>query len=157
MGIKLERGMVKETQRPYLPVLVFLFLSLPVFSQELVLVASSAADYKIPTLFEVRKLFFGYPIQRNNIPLNAIINKSNEAGYQIFLQKVIHLSARNYERRMLSKTFRTGSPAVQEVATLSALKNKLASNKFSVSVMWRKEVEQEPNLKIIQVLWKEKQ
>ena len=132
-----------------------LLLSVSVFSKELVLVASTTASYEPLSPFEVRKIFLGYPITRANNQLIAIRNKSDEESYQIFLQKVIHLSARNYERRLMSKTFRTGTPTVLEADTLPALKNKLFNNEFNVSVMWLEDVDSDSNLRVIQRLWKQ--
>jgi len=126
-----------------------------VFSKELVLVSSVNANYEPLSSFEVRKIFLGYPIKRGNASINAIRNKIDEDSYQIFLQKVIHLSARNYERRIISKTFRTGTPVVGEVDTLSALKDELQRNKFSVSVMWLEDAQLDSSIKVIQRLWKE--
>jgi len=134
---------------------VSLLLSLPVFSKELVLVSSVNANYEPLSSFEVRKIFLGYPIKRGNASINAIRNKIDEDSYQIFLQKVIHLSARNYERRIMSKTFRTGTPAVGEIETLSALKDKLHRNEFNVSVMWLEDAQLDSSIKVIQRLWKE--
>lgn len=132
-----------------------LLLSLPVFGKELVLVSSTTANYEPLSSFEIRKIFLGYPIKRENTLLIAVRNKSDDEGYQIFLQKVIHLSARNYERRLMSKTFRTGTPTVLEIDTLSALKTKLLNNEFNISVMWLEDVELDSNLKVMQRLWKD--
>ncbi len=135
--------------------LLSLSFSLPTFGKELVLVSSATANYEPLSSFEVRKIFLGYPIKRNNISLIAIRNKSDEESYQIFLQKVIHLSARNYERRLMSKTFRTGTALVSSIDTLPALTHKLLSNKANLSVMWLKDVERNHNLKVVQVVWEE--
>ena len=153
--------MIKFSQRlstKLINTLLFsLLFSLPVFGKELVLVSSTEASYKPLSSFEVRKIFLGYTIKRNNTPLIAIRNKSNKQSYQIFLQKVIHMSARNYERRLMSKTFRTGIPSVSSIDTLPELTNKLLSNKFILSVMWLKDVEVNNNLKVVQVVWAEEQ
>ena len=157
---ELERGLVMKLPQ-HLPttlintLLFNLLLSLPVFGKELVLVSSTTANYKPLSSFEIRKIFLGYPIKRENTLLIAVRNKSAEADYPLFLQKVIHLSARNYERRLMSKTFRTGTPTVLEIDTLSALKTKLLNNEFNISVMWLEDVELDSNLKVIQRLWKE--
>jgi len=127
----------------------------PTQAKELVLVASTAANFKPLSLFETRKIFLGYQVKRDNTILSAIRNTNDEASYQIFLQKVVHLSARNYERRLMSKTFRTGTATVHVSDSLTALKERLYSNKYSVSVMWLKDVELDDKLKVIQVLWKE--
>jgi len=135
--------------------LLSIFLCCSVYSKELALVSSINANYEALSSFEVRKIFLGYPIKRENTQLIAIRNKSDETSYQIFLQKVIHLSARNYERRLMSKTFRTGTPTVLEISSLPKLKDKLHSNKFNISVMWLEDAQLDNKLKVIQILWKE--
>jgi len=135
--------------------LISLMMVFTIQAKELVLVGSTAADFKPLSLFETRKIFLGYQVKRGDITLTAIRNINDEASYQIFLQKVVHLSARNYERRLMSKTFRTGTATVQASESLTTLKKQLYSNKYSVSVMWLKDVELNDKLKVIQVLWKE--
>jgi len=162
MADKLERNLVIKLSKCFpskfiITSLLALLLSLPTFSEELVLVGSIAANYQPLSSFEVRKIFLGYPIKRNNMSLIAIRNTSDEEIYQLFLQKVIHLSARNYERRLMSKTFRTGTSTLLAIDTLPVLKNKLLNDKFKLSVMWLKDVELDNNLKVIQVLWTEAQ
>lgn len=160
MANELERSLVMKlsqclpSKQIYI-LLMSLLLSLSVYSKELVLVSSTTANYEALSSFEVRKIFLGYPIKRENTPLIAIRNKSDEESYQIFLQKVVHLSARNYERRLMSKTFRTGTPTVLEINSLLTLKHKLLNNEFHISVMWLEDVELESNLKVLQTLWKE--
>jgi len=135
--------------------LISLMMVFTIQAKELVLVGSTAADFKPLSLFETRNIFLGYQVKRGDITLTAIRNINDEASYQIFLQKVVHLSARNYERRLMSKTFRTGTATVQASESLTTLKKQLYSNKYSVSVMWLKDVELNDKLKVIQVLWKE--
>jgi len=135
--------------------LLGIFLCSSVYSKELALVSSINANYQPLSSFEIRKIFLGYPIKRENTQLIAIRNTSDETSYQIFLQKVIHLSARNYERRLMSKTFRTGTPTVLEISSLPKLKDKLHSNEFNISVMWLEEALLDSKLKVIQILWKE--
>jgi len=135
--------------------LLGIFLCSSVYSKELALVSSINANYQPLSSFEIRKIFLGYPIKRENTQLIAIRNTSDETSYQIFLQKVIHLSARNYERRLMSKTFRTGTPTVLEISSLTKLKDKLHSNEFNISVMWLEEALLDSKLKVIQILWKE--
>ena len=153
---ELERRLVTRLLKPLVSVLLLsLLTSFHVFSKELVLVSATTINYKPLSSFEVRKFFLGYPVIRKNVPLIPIINISDKESYQIFLQKIIHLSAKNYERRLLSKTFRTGIAKISAVDSLPALKNKLLSNHFNISVMWLKDTLLDNDLNIIQVLWKE--
>lgn len=121
--------------------------------RDLVLVSAASANHSALSRLEVRKIFLGYPVSRDGMPIYAIRNKSDSVSYQIFLQKFIHLSAKNYERRLLSKTFRTGSAKVSAASSLAKLKTILANDPSNVSIMWRDEFEASDNLRIIQTLW----
>jgi len=121
--------------------------------RDLVLVGAASANHSSLSRLEVRKIFLGYPVTRNGKPIYAVRNKSDLISYQIFLQKFIHLSAKNYERRLLSKTFRTGTPKVSAASSLLDLKTALANDPANISIMWRDEAAASNNLRIIQTLW----
>ncbi|MBN4055615.1 hypothetical protein JYU12_02605 [bacterium AH-315-K03] len=138
---------------------LWLFFSLTIpstaFARDLVLVSAASNNHKPLSVFEIRKIFLGYSVKKNNKQIFAIRNKSDDKAYQIFLQKFIHLSAKNYERRLLSKTFRTGSPKVSLAQSVAELKSALIDNKSNISIMWFDEIKPGDGLQVIQTLWKE--
>ena len=62
---------------------------------------------------EVRKLFLGVPVSKDNIRLKALRNNTDAEIQKVFLQKVIFMSERSYERRLLSIIFRYGGDRPQ--------------------------------------------
>ncbi|NRA60210.1 MAG: hypothetical protein HRU25_04725 [Psychrobium sp.] len=124
-------------------------------AKELVLVSSNATNYQTFSKLEIKKLFLGYPMIKNSTKVQAIRNLSDQLSYQIFLQNIISMSAKNYERRLMSKTFRTGTTNVSLQHSLSQLKQQLIAQRSHVSVMWRHDILEEDKLKIVQVLWSE--
>ncbi len=131
------------------------FASNNVAAKELVLVSSNTAHYQTFSKLEIKKLFLGYSMIKNSTKIQAIRNLSDQLSYQIFLQNIISMSAKNYERRLMSKTFRTGSTSVSSQHSLSKLKQQLTAQESHVSVMWRHDILEEDKLKIVQVLWRE--
>jgi hypothetical protein len=140
---------------------VIQLIPLPVFAHEgqnqaLVLVAASDSQIEKlqPRLF--RKLFLDVPVTSNNQPLIPLINTSDDLLYEIFLQKVVYMSERHYERMLISRTFRTGRPRPARFSDNSELVKALNSTPGSVSVMWRKIAEEEKAVRIVQTLWEDR-
>lgn len=122
----------------------------------LVLVSSthSSIEQLKPSL--VRKIFLNFHTSFNNQHLIPLINSSNELLYEIFLQKVVYMSERNYDRYLIAKTFRSGIPRPEKFSSTKTLISALQSISGSVSVMWKKNAIDEKNIRIIQVLWEER-
>ncbi|VAW60014.1 hypothetical protein MNBD_GAMMA08-2971 [hydrothermal vent metagenome] len=122
----------------------------------LVLVSSthSSIEQLKPSL--VRKIFLNFHTSFNNQHLTPLINSSNELLYEIFLQKVVYMSERNYDRYLIAKTFRSGIPRPEKFSNTKKLITALQSISGSVSVMWKKNAIDEKNIRIIQVLWEER-
>ncbi len=107
-------------RRPFnLSLLLVITLLMPVqafalesHNQALVLVLVTARSNQIEKLQprQFRKLFLDVPVFSNNEQLIPLINTSDKLLYEIFLQKVVYMSVRNYERMLISNTFRTGRP-----------------------------------------------
>lgn len=121
--------------------------------RELVLIASGNSKHNEFTLHELRKIFLGHAVKKNNVLVQGIRNISNDSVYQVFLQKLMHLSARNYEKRILLKTFRTGVRPVLTIKTLGELDVALNGNSNKISYIWSDEVLQLTDIKIIQSIW----
>ena len=119
-------------------------------ARELVVVSSNATDYLPMSRFELRKLFLGYPVKQNGKVISAIRNTSDDRAYQLFLQQLIHLSAKNYERRLMAKTFKTGAANVPTADSLDHLINELIEADSTLSFMWMDEVDAQYGVKVIQ-------
>lgn len=107
-----------------------------------------------PAVF--RKLFLNEPVIINNKKIRPILNTSDKLLYEIFLQKVVYMSQRHYERTLISKAFRTGRPRSPRFSNIKELLNELKSTPGSVSFMWLNSIEKEKNIYVIQTLWVER-
>ncbi len=105
------------------------------------------------TSIELRKLFLGLRTSNNQSVIKPIRNRQHSQIYTLFIQSVMAMSPRSYERRLLMGTFQKGQPKPEAFNTLQGLKNALQTRPCSVSFMWASQAIQIPNLLIIQILW----
>ncbi len=122
-------------------------------ARELVLVCRSQESINVFSKTELRRLFLGFPVKKNNTLVNALRNTSENDVYQVFLQNVMFMSKRNYERRLLSLNFTRGNKVIPDYEdTLLLIKN-IKKNSNNVSYVWRDNLDESQGLTVIQVLW----
>ncbi len=119
----------------------------------LVLVSSRSAPAFQLTRKETRLLFMGLPVDKGGRPLQALLNASDPLAYQVFLQKVIYMSAQNYEKRLLSKVFRLGGRRPPKFRDPQQLLRALSAQPNAVSFMWESRARHHPQLRIVARLW----
>ncbi len=119
----------------------------------LVLVSGKEAPELELNAKETRVLFMGLPAPNNKHHIEPLLNASDPLVYEVFLQKVIFMSAQNYERRLLTKVFRLGGKRPQKYRSRSKLLQALAANPYAVSFMWRHDAQRHSNLKVVTELW----
>ena len=102
---------------------------------------------------QLRKLFLGLTNGHKDGSIRPLRNMSDERLYNVFLQKVVFMSARNYERHLLSRVISMGGQRPPSYASQTELIQKLRSNPHSLSYMWEKTARNTPGIKILQKLW----
>ena len=118
----------------------------------LVLVAGGHSNAKSMTPAEVRKLYLGVPVTIEGKELLPLVNNTNLQVKEIFLQKVLFMSAQVYERQLLSKQFRNGARTIEHV-DLQALLATLQNDPNAVSFMTPTTARANKNIKILGDLW----
>jgi hypothetical protein len=121
--------------------------------REVVLVVSADSPVTGLEAIEIRKLFLGLPVLRENRPLHPVRNVSDEQLSQVFLQHVVAMSQSAYDRRILSQMLQQGRPRPIEVKTRDQVIAALGADPLAVSYMWRKDLPPVPRLRILRVLW----
>lgn len=122
-------------------------------ARELVLVCRSQESTNVFSKTELRRLFLGFPVKKNNTLVNALRNTSENDVYQVFLQNVMFMSERNYERRLLSLNFTRGNKVVPEYEDTLLLIRNIKKKSNNVSYVWRDNLDESQGLTVIQVLW----
>lgn len=123
-------------------------------SEEQKVVLASSANTTVPQLspIEVRKLFLGFPVIKNGQRIEPLLNLSDPLLYEMFLQKVIFMSASGYERRLLARTFQQGDAPPLEFSDLAGLSDALRSRPGTVTFMWEHTLRVRPGLRVVQEL-----
>lgn len=119
------------------------------------MVLVSAAVSNVPQLMpnEVRKLFLGVELVKDGQRIEPLLNATEPLLNEVFLQKIIFMSAENYQRQLNARIAATGDPRPQEYSDRWQLISALRNRRGSVSFMWNKDVRAQTGLKVIQELW----
>lgn len=121
--------------------------------KKMVLVASSDIGNLDLSRSEVRQLFFGGATVKEGVQFEAVINDSDSLLYEVFLQKIVFMSARAYERKLISRVFRKGGRRVVFASSLASLENDLVANRRRISFMWEEDALALPGVTVIGELW----
>ena len=152
----MERRAVLSTLRLGLAVLsLVLAVSAPAGERQVVLVVSAASPVTELHPIEIRKLFLGLPVQRDNRSLVPVRNSSDRQLEQVFLQDVVAMSQSAYDRRILAQTLQHGRPRPLELQSRDEVLARLYSDRFAVSYVWIDDAVANPRLRILRVIWSE--
>ena len=119
------------------------------------LILVSSQDSSIPALspLDIRKLFLGVPIIRNGLILKPLRNATDPLLTEVFLQKVIFMSERSYDRELLSRVYRLGGKRPKIYSVNTELVNELRHIPGTLTYMWLDDIENTAGLKSLGVIW----
>lgn len=117
--------------------------------QHIVMVSASSSPIQPFGPTEVRRLFLGLAVSQHGQRIQPLLNLSNPLLYEVFLQKVIFMSASSYERRVLSRTFQHGDAQPLEFTEQARLSDALKSRPSAVTFMWEKDARDKSNFKVV--------
>lgn len=120
-----------------------------------VLVTNKDSEIQSINSLDIRKVYLGISVTVAGNPVRALRRRDDERLNQIFLQSVVAMSQRSYERRLLSLVLKFGTPRPVEVDDHDELLELLARNTSSIAYMWKSEAEADASVRIIRVLWQE--
>jgi hypothetical protein len=121
----------------------------------MVLIVSAGSPVAHLDAIDVRKLFLGLSVIRNDLPLRALDNRSDDMLRQAFLQNVVAMPEGVYEKRLLTIMLQQGAHRPQPFATTAALLAAVAADPSAVSVAWASDVAQDRRIRILRVLWRD--
>jgi hypothetical protein len=120
-----------------------------------VLVASKDSSIEEVSTLNIRKAYLGIRVTIDGLNVSAYRLGNNDKLNQIFMQSVMAMSERSYERRLLSLTLKYGQPRPAEADSPGELADSIVANPGSIGYMWLRDAETDSRLKIIRVLWQE--
>ncbi len=124
-------------------------------AQQVVLVVGENSPIENLSLLECRKAYFGIVVRHDNQIIRPLRNSSDPQLSEIFLQSVVAMSERSYERRLFSLTLKSGRARPEEFTDQDNLVRALREYPHSISYMWRSDAEQSMGIKVIKLLWQE--
>ena len=136
---------------------VLLMLSAESSWAEAVVVLVTAKDSPVEQLssLDIRKAYLGISVRMDDMTVHPVRRRDDERLNQIFMQSVIAMSQRSYERRLLSLVLRFGTPRPVIVSDHDALVQELMSRPIAIGYMWKRDAEDDDRVRIIKVLWQE--
>lgn len=129
--------------------------AVPGAERTLVMVTVTGAQSKTASLTqqEMRRLFLGETLIKDGEHLVPLLNTGDPLLYEVFLQNVIHLSARRYERQVLARVFRMSGRRPAAYDDTAKLLEALRSEPGRISYMWDDMAKSSPGVKTIGMLW----
>lgn len=101
----------------------------------LVLVAGAHSSVGRLTSAEVRRLYLGIPLSQDGHEIIALRNGANPVVREMFLQRVLFMSAQAYERQISARLYRSGGNRIPEHTDWHTLVDALAADPWAVSYM----------------------
>ncbi len=144
--------MIRRTAFLSLVLLLVGGLQNAVAEEGVVLVALESADLQRLNNKDLRRLFLGLPPQSGDNVV-AVRNQSDERLYQVFLQKVLFMSARTYDRLLATRAVHSGQKRLPFFERQESAVKALSDQHNAVTFMWERDVSAHPELKVIQALW----
>ena len=146
-------------KRRLLRILVFISFALIAqvswAEQAIVLITDKDSPIDDMTTLDIRKAYLGIAVSIDGRNVRAVRLLDDERLNQIFLQAVIAMSHRSYERRLLSQALKYGRPRPTEVGSRDELFRAITEYPLSIGYMWKSDAESDARIKIIKILWRE--
>lgn len=142
------------------PIIILLILMLcasaPPSRADHAMILIANADSPIEELgpLDLRKLYLGFPVMTpDGTPIRPLSNASDARLGEIFLQDVMGMSARSYDRRLLTLTLQSGRPRPEVIEDVDVLLQRIDTNLQSITFVWDENIQDLDNVKVLRVLW----
>lgn len=120
----------------------------------LVLVASAESPLEAPENARLRDAWLGQPVEINGLRLKPMRNLAQPQAEEVFLQKVMFMARRRYERNVVLQVFSFGGTMPRSLETREQLEEKLREDPAAVTYMWANAAKDIPGIKILGELWR---
>lgn len=151
------RVSVKVTVLQYLVLAALVSLSATSRADDaVVLVTGIESPVSDISSLDVRKAYLGIAVTLNGSTLRPLRRRGDERLNLIFLQAIIAMSEKSYERRLLSMTLKFGTPRPVEVDSHEEFLERLARQPYAIGYMWKADADADARVKIVRVLWQER-
>lgn len=120
-----------------------------------VLVTSSDCAMEAISTLDIRKAYLGFGVSYEEKSIRAFRLGNDTKLNQIFLQSVVAMSEKTYERRLLLQLVKYGRPRPREFGSVSELAAALKEGPCNIAYMWQSDLKERTGIKAIKVIWQE--
>lgn len=120
----------------------------------LLLVSCGTGSLGEISLRDVRKAYLGLPIGKGGETIKPVRNETDERLHEIFLQRVMFMSAAVYERQVLANVFRFGGQQPRRVSKSAEVVEVLKDSPSAVTFMWSDALPTDGCVEPILELWR---
>jgi hypothetical protein len=85
--------------------------------------------------------------------IRPLINASDPQAVEIFLQDVMGMSRRSYNRRLLALTLQTGRPRPDVHSDLDSVLEKIGNDRLAIAFAWQDDIQDLDTVKVLRILW----
>jgi len=143
----------KHVVQLFVSIALMLPMAASMAEDAVVLVTYSDSSVEAISSLDIRKAYLGILVTIDGNTIRPIRRQEDQRLNMIFLQSVIAMSQKSYERRLISMMLKFGTPRPTEVDSRDELLEQLASNPGAIAYMWKSDAEAESRVKAIRVLW----
>ena len=145
----------KPGSQPLFVLLMMLSITASWAEDAVVLVTSSDGPIADMGSLDIRKAYLGIAVTIAGGTVRPLRQQEDDRLNLIFLQSVIAMSQKSYERRLLSMMLKYGTPRPAEVDDRNDLIATLERNPHAIGYMWQSDAESDSRVRTIRVLWQE--
>ncbi len=136
-------------------IVILLSMEVAGADRQVVLVAASTSPLHNLDSLELRKIYLGFTVKRDDKIVKGLRYTEDKTLNSIFLQTVVAMSEKSYMRRLLFLPLRQGTPRPVEYEEFENLLKALSTNPYSVTYMWKDDAVRSSDVKILRVLWQQ--
>jgi hypothetical protein len=107
---------------------------------DLVIVVEESSPIRSMSVADVRRVFLGVPLVVAGVDVVPVRNLVEEDLYELFLQRVLFMSAQTYERRMMIRIFQQGGTHIATARSSEELQHLLHTSPGCMSYARRRAV-----------------
>jgi len=137
----------------YILILIICLALSPILASandKLAIVTNANSDITSINPKELRRLYLGLRVAKNSKQLSAIRNHSDEILHEAFLQKVMFMSSRTYERQLNLRTIRKGLKPPSIISTQKGVLSAITQASNGIAYMWKTQAENNPDIRILE-------
>jgi hypothetical protein len=116
--------------------------------QRIAIVASAGSGIKAISAKEVRRAYLGASVVLDGVEIKPLLNQTDKLAGEVFLQKVLFMSAEAYERQLLAQSFRGGG-RLKAYENLTDLLAALQKDNAAITFMLYETAANNPGIRII--------